>query len=99
MMVAGSAEDVITSALFTGHPANYLKRSIARVGLDPHNLPKTWDVSVMPDDSPLPKAWREIWGAGHGIGAVRSVGPAANVVDRLKAEYDAALQRMRADIC
>jgi nitronate monooxygenase len=98
MMVAGGAEDVMTSALFTGHPANYLKQSVRNVGLDPDNLPGDWDVSVMPDDSPLPKAWREIWGAGQGIGAVKSVGPAAAVVERLEIEYRAALERMRREI-
>ncbi|MEL7528251.1 MAG: hypothetical protein AAFN16_20930 [Pseudomonadota bacterium] len=90
MMVAGAAEDVMTSSLFTGHPANYLKGSLQRAGLDPDNLPAEWDVSVMPDDSPLPKAWRELWGAGQGIGAIKSVGPASAVVDRLEREYLAA---------
>ncbi|MBN9672676.1 NAD(P)H-dependent flavin oxidoreductase [Roseibium aggregatum] len=99
MMVAGSAEDVMTSALFTGHPANYLKNSIRKAGLDPDNLPGTWGASVLPDESGLPKAWRDIWGAGQGIGAVRSVGPAAEVVGRLEAEYQAALQRIRDEIC
>ena len=98
-MVAGGAEDVLTSALFTGHPANYLKGSIRKVGLDPDHLPDEWDVSVMPDDSPKPKAWREIWGAGQGIGAIKSVGPAAAVVERLETEYRAAIERLRADIC
>jgi len=99
MMVAGSAEDVVTSALFTGHPANYLKNSIRKAGLDPDDLPRDWGASVLPDDSDRPKAWRDIWGAGQGIGAVRSVGPAAGVVDRLETEYRAALQRMRDEIC
>ncbi|MCX2724535.1 NAD(P)H-dependent flavin oxidoreductase [Roseibium salinum] len=99
MMVKGGAEEVMTSALFTGHPGNYLRDSVRRAGLDPDNLPKDWDASVMPDDSPLPKAWREIWGAGHGIGAVKSVGPAAEVVDRIESEYRAAIERMRAEIC
>ncbi|GAB4513458.1 MAG: nitronate monooxygenase family protein [Roseibium sp.] len=99
MMVDGGAEDVMTSALFTGHPANYLKGSIRKVGLDPDKLPEDWEVSVMPDDSPRPKAWREIWGAGHGIGAVKSVGPAAAVVDRLDREYQAAIGCLRGEIC
>lgn len=99
MMVAASAEDVMTSALFTGHPANYLKGSIERVGLDPDALPSSWEVSVMPDDSLKPKAWREIWGAGQGIGAVTEVGPGVAVVDRIEREYRAALKRLREDIC
>ncbi len=95
MLVAGAAEDVMTTALFTGHPANYLKGSLTRAGLDPDNLPTDWDVSVMPDESPLPKAWRELWGAGQGIGAIKSVGPASAVVDRLEREYLAACENAK----
>ncbi|WP_298821566.1 nitronate monooxygenase family protein [uncultured Roseibium sp.] len=98
MMVTGGAEDVMTSKLFTGHPANYLKDSIRKVGLDPDALPGTWEVSVMPDDSKLPKAWREIWGAGQGIGAIKSVGPASEVVDRLEMEFRTALTRLRSEL-
>lgn len=98
MMVSGGAEDVMTSKLFTGHPANYLKESILKVGLDPEALPGSWEVSVMPDDGELPKAWREIWGAGQGIGSIKSVGPASEVVDRLETEFRAALARLCADL-
>ncbi|WP_299483525.1 nitronate monooxygenase family protein [uncultured Roseibium sp.] len=98
LMVSGGAEDVLTLSLFTGHPANYLKGSLSRVGLDPDNLPGTWEVSVMPDDSPLPKAWREIWGAGQGIGAIKSVGSAAAVVDRLEREYLDACLRLKENL-
>ncbi|CTQ55413.1 putative enoyl-[acyl-carrier-protein] reductase II [Roseibium album] len=98
MMVDGGAEDVMTSAVFTGHPANYLKESVRKAGLDPDNLPKDWGASVLPDDSPRPKAWREIWGAGQGIGAVKSIGPASKVVDRLEAEYLDAVRRMQSEI-
>ncbi|MBO9422159.1 nitronate monooxygenase [Labrenzia sp. R4_2] len=99
MMVAGSAEDVITTAVFTGHPATYLRSSITKEGLDPDNLPTDWKPSILPDGDDLPKAWRDIWGAGQGINAVKSVGPAAEVVNRLEQEYKAAISRMRAEIC
>lgn len=99
MLVAGGAEDVVNSAVFTGHPANYLKASILKAGLDPDNLPPDWSASVLPDDSDRPKAWRDIWGAGQGIGAICSVGPAASVVERLEREYRAAIERMRSEIC
>ncbi|MEP3430626.1 MAG: nitronate monooxygenase family protein [Roseibium sp.] len=99
MMVAGGAEDVLLSSLFTGHPANYLKASIAKAGIDPNDLPDTWETSVIPDGSDQAKAWRDIWGAGQGIGAIRSVGPVSQLVDRLETEYRAALQRMRDEIC
>jgi nitronate monooxygenase len=97
MLVQAGAEDVMTSALFTGHPGNYLKGSLLKAGLDPENLPKDWSATVLPDDSPRPKAWREIWGAGQGIGAVKLVGPASQVVDRLEAEYLDAVRRMQSE--
>lgn len=99
MMVAGRAEDVVTTALFTGHPATYLKSSISRIGLDPDNLPDEWTPSVLPDGGDPPRAWRDIWGAGQGINSVKAVGPAAAVVDRMDAEYRAAVRKMRDEIC
>ncbi|WJY21551.1 nitronate monooxygenase family protein [Fontisubflavum oceani] len=92
MIVAGGAEDIVTSSLFTGVSGNYLKPSIAKAGMDPDNLPGA-DASSMSfkSGSSKPKAWKEIWGSGQGIGTVKSVGPASDLVDRLAREYDAAL--------
>ena len=92
MIVAGGAEDIVTSSLFTGVSGNYLKPSIAKAGMDPDNLPGA-DASSMSfkSGSSKPKAWKEIWGSGQGIGTVKAVGPASDLVDRLAREYDAAL--------
>lgn len=91
MIVAGGADDIVTSSIFTGVSGNYLKPSIARAGLDPDNLPQTGtDMSFADGESAKPKAWKEIWGSGQGIGAVRAVLPAATLIDRLADEYAAA---------
>ncbi|QBX99349.1 nitronate monooxygenase [Rhodophyticola sp. CCM32] len=92
MIVEGGAEDIVTSSLFTGVSGNYLKPSIARAGMDPETLPGA-EVSSMSfsEGSSKPKAWKEIWGSGQGIGAVEAVTPAAMLIDRLVREYDAAL--------
>ncbi|MFC2967276.1 NAD(P)H-dependent flavin oxidoreductase [Acidimangrovimonas pyrenivorans] len=97
MLVESGAEDIVTSTLFTGISGNYLKPSIARAGLDPDNLAHA-DPSSMNfrEGSAKPKAWKEIWGAGQGIGAIDSIGPAAGVVDRIETEYRAALARTAA---
>ena len=92
MIVAGGAEDIVTSSLFTGVSGNYLKPSIARAGMDPDALGSA-DVSSMSFEkgSSKPKAWKEIWGSGQGIGAVDRVVPAGALVDRIAGEYNAAL--------
>ncbi len=95
MIVDSSAEDIITSSLFTGVSGNYLGPSIARAGMDPANL-DTADSSAMnfSSGSSKPKSWKEIWGAGQGIGAVEEIAPAADLVDRLKREYATAKTEM-----
>jgi nitronate monooxygenase len=95
MIVAGSADDIAYSNLFTGVHGNYLKPSIVAAGLDPNNLPMS-DPSKMNFSSGSTKAWKDIWGAGQGIGAVKSVVPAVELVARLKREYAAAKQGLRA---
>ena len=99
MIVEGGADDIVTSSIFTGVSGNYLKPSIARTGLDPDNLPQTsTDMSFADGDSAKPKAWKEVWGSGQGIGAVRDVLPARALVDRLAGEYATAKAELAADL-
>jgi nitronate monooxygenase len=97
-IVDGRAQDIQGSSLFTGVFGNYLKRSILNAGLDPDNLPQG-DPSKMSftsgGNSPA-KAWRDIWGSGQGIGAVKSVTSAADLIARLKREYDSAKSKAAA---
>jgi nitronate monooxygenase len=98
LIVAGGADDIVTSSLFTGVSGNYLRPSIEAAGLDPDNLPSA-DASSMNfgSGSSKPKAWKEIWGAGQGIGAVKQIGGVAELVDRIEAEYRAAGARLAAE--
>jgi nitronate monooxygenase len=91
MIVDSAAGDIVYTNLFTGVLGNYLKGSITASGMDPDNLPQS-DPSKMnfSGGSSKAKAWKEIWGAGQGVGAVHDVVPAADLVARLKREYDEA---------
>jgi nitronate monooxygenase len=92
MIVDSRAEDIVYSNLFTGVHGNYLKPSIIRAGLDPDNLPES-DPSKMNFGSGgnmAKKAWKDIWGCGQGIGAVKEAPSVAQFVDRLEREYLAA---------
>src|SRR5215470_1191773 len=95
MIVDSAAGDIIYSNLFTGVLGNYLKGSIRASGLDPDNLPES-DPSKMnfSGGSSKAKAWKEIWGAGQGVGAVHEVAPTAELIARLKREYDEAKRRL-----
>lgn len=81
-----SSDDIVYSNLFTGVHGNYLKPSITAAGLDPDNLPSA-DPSKMNFGSDSTKAWKDIWGCGQGIGAVKAVEPARVLVQRLAREY------------
>ena len=98
MIVEGSADEIVYSSLFTGVWGNYLKQSIRNAGLDPEALP-TADQSTMNfgSDRQKPKAWKEIWGSGQGIGAVKSVTSTADLVERISREYNAAGQALAAE--
>lgn len=91
MIVDSAAEDIVYSNLFTGVLGNYLKGSVRNAGLDPDNLERS-DPSKMSfaSGSGKTKAWKDIWGAGQGVGAIHDVLPAAERIARLKAEYDKA---------
>ena len=92
MIVESAAADLVYSNPFTGVHGNYLRPSIVAAGLDPDNLPQS-DPSKMNFGSggnQEAKAWRDIWGCGQGIGAVKDIPTAGQMVDRLAAEYEAA---------
>lgn len=95
MIADSSADDIVYTNLFTGVHGNYLKGSITNAGLDPSDLPES-DPSKMNFDSSATKAWKDIWGSGQGIGAVKEVQTTAELVARLKREYDAAKNRLLA---
>ncbi|NML46292.1 nitronate monooxygenase [Ramlibacter sp. G-1-2-2] len=92
-IVEGSSDDIVYSSLFTGVHGNYLKPSIVAAGLDPDNLPES-DPSKMSFGGDAKKAWKDIWGAGQGIGAVTAVTHTAEFVARLKREYAEAKARL-----
>jgi nitronate monooxygenase len=94
-IVDGRADDIVYSNLFTGVHGNYLKPSVRAAGLDPDNLPDG-DVKTMNFHEGSTKAWKDIWGSGQGIGAVKEVVPAAALVARLTREYQAAKARLAA---
>ncbi|NSZ15537.1 NAD(P)H-dependent flavin oxidoreductase [Agrobacterium vitis] len=94
-LVEASATDIVYSNYFTGIHGNYLRSSIVASGLDPDKLPEA-DPSKMDFGSAVTgaKAWKDIWGCGQGIGAIKAVEPVAALVDRLDTEYRAARDRI-----
>lgn len=98
MIVDSTADDIVYSSLFTGVSGNYLKPSIKAAGLDPDDLPSA-DASKMnfSGGSSKPKAWKEIWGSGQGIGAVTAVKPAAELISEIDQGYRAACRSLAAE--
>jgi nitronate monooxygenase len=96
MITTSAADDIVYSNLFTGVYGNYLKPSIVAAGMDPNNLPVS-DPTKMNfgtdanGERARPKAWKQIWGSGQGIGSIDTIVPAAEFIARLKTEYDEAI--------
>ncbi len=95
MVADCDADDIIYTNLFTGVHGNYLKPSIVNAGINPDELAdkeaKHMNFGDMGSDA---KAWKDIWGCGQGIGAVKSIQPAADFIEKLKKEYSAAIARL-----
>lgn len=96
MIMDSAAKDVVYTNLFTGVHGNYLSKSVEKAGMDPADLPVA-DKSKMNFGSggnTKAKAWKDIWGAGQGVGNISHAGPVAEVVAEMKAEYQAAKARL-----
>ena len=99
-IVEGRAADIVYSNLFTGVHSNYLRQSIVSAGMDPDALPEG-DLKTMNFGSggnTKAKAWKDIWGSGQGIGAIRGVRPVADFVAELEAQYIAARRELEAKV-
>ena len=96
MVVDSAAADVVYSSLFTGIHGNYLAGSIRNAGLDPRNLPEgsKHDMDFKKASEAESKAWKDIWGAGQGVGNIGDVSPARDVILRMEKEYRDALARV-----
>ena len=93
-IVDGNSDDIVYSNLFTGVHGNYLAPSIRAAGMDPDNLPES-DPSKMNFGGDAKKAWKDIWGCGQGIGAINAVTSTAELVGKLRGEYQAARARLK----
>jgi nitronate monooxygenase len=99
MICESSAQDIVYSNYFTGVWGNYLKGSIRNAGMDPDALPEAdptkMNFGAATEGEKSSKAWKDIWGCGQGIGAVKSVQATADLVHRLDQEYRAAVDALR----
>nr|WP_315241971.1 nitronate monooxygenase family protein [uncultured Albidiferax sp.] len=93
-VVNGDSDDIVLSNLFTGVHGNYLAPSIRAAGLDPDNLPESDPTKMNFGGDTAAKAWKDIWGCGQGIGAVRKIQPVADYVAQLSREYAEAKARL-----
>jgi nitronate monooxygenase len=92
-IVEGTSDDIVYSNFFTGVYGNYLKPSIVAAGLDPDHLPVS-DPSRMNFGADSKKAWKDIWGCGQGIAAIKKVQGAETLIQQWRSEYTAARSRL-----
>jgi nitronate monooxygenase len=92
-IVNSTASDIIYTNLFTGVHGNYIRESIVNAGLDPDALPES-DKTKMNFANDKAKAWKDIWGAGQGVGLMDDVPSVSELVKRLSKEYDDAKARL-----
>lgn len=97
MIVESSAKDILYTPFFTGIPGNYLTPSIIASGLNPENLTEEEKLATNFGSTRV-KPWKDIWGAGQGVGSINSVENTADIVKKMKQEYDAARERIMAEL-
>lgn len=95
MVLLSNAADIVYTAAFTGVPGNYLRGSIVRAGLDPDHLPERGAANISyATGTSRPKAWKDLWGAGHGVGQIDDLPSVATLVESLVAEHRSACSRL-----
>lgn len=93
MIVGARAADIVYTPNISGVHANFMRQSIAAAGLDPDNLPAHAELDMKNEA----KAWKTVWSAGHGVGAIDDLPPVAELAQRLVADYRSAMADARRD--
>ena len=94
MIVGSNSGDIVYTPLFSGVHGSYLAGSIRNAGLDPANLPANETPGLYRNREERPKTWKEIWGAGQGVGDIDDVPSVSELVDRLEKEYLEARRKL-----
>ena len=94
MIVDSNSGDIVYTPLFSGVHGSYLAGSIRNAGLDPDHLPANEAPGQYRNREERPKTWKEIWGAGQGVGNIDDIPTVAELVERLALEYFAARKRI-----
>src|SRR5699024_928580 len=94
MIVDSSIEDIIYTDAFSGVHANYLIPSIVNAGLDPTNLQKKETIDFSKGKDGEVKAWKDVWGAGQGVGSITKIQTVSEIVEELKNDYYKAVQKV-----
>ncbi len=94
MITQSDSDDIVYSNFYTGIHGNYLKGSIRNSGMDPDNLPESDPSKMNFGGGGEAKAWKDIWGCGQGIGAIKEITSTADYVARLRREYAEAKARI-----
>lgn len=94
MINASGIGDIVYTPAISGIPANFLAPSLVRAGLDPKNLPEVDPKTHKIDMGKEAKAWKDVWSAGHGVADTKDVLPVADLVKRMRGEFDAARARI-----
>jgi nitronate monooxygenase len=94
MILDSGAEDILYTDYFTGVHGNYLRNSIRAQGLDPDNLPDAKAGLDYSSGQSKPKSWKQIWGAGQGIGVIQKSQAATEFIDQLRIEYQQASEQL-----
>ena len=91
MIIDAAAADIVYTPAISGIPANFLRESLVKAGLDPDNLPVKKEINMGEELDTESRAWKDIWSAGQGVGSIDDVPSAADLCQRLKQEYKAAI--------
>lgn len=97
MIIDSSAKDILYTPFFTGVPGNYLRQSIVASGLDPDNL-NPEDMATTNFGTNRIKPWKNIWGAGQGVGSIDKIDSTSQIISNLKQEYELAKQRLSKEL-
>src|SRR5699024_329193 len=91
MVIEANINDILYTDAFSGIKGNYLIPSIKRAGLNPNNLETAKEINFDKMNKSDTKVWKDIWGAGQGVGMISKRQSLKEVIHELNISYQKAI--------
>lgn len=94
MIIESEAQDIVYTAAVSGVNASFMKKSLEKNGITEEYWSKTKQINFGEELDSEAKAWKTVWSAGQGVGAITEVLSVKELVEKMKSEFKESVKKL-----